>query len=154
MTPERRRTRAELLAVLRDAPDASSPAARAVLRRNRRRDSNPELRLRRALHALGFRYRVDFPIRCGPGRPIRPDIVFTKSLVAVFVDGCFWHGCPEHGTSPKANSEYWAAKIAINQDRDARQSTALKRSGWLVLRFWEHGSADDAAVQVAAAVSR
>lgn len=145
-------SRALLRKRLRGAPAASSPNARAVMLRNRRRDSTPELRLRRAVHALGLRYRVDFPIRCGTGRPIRPDIVFTKARVAVFVDGCFWHGCPKHGTSPKANSGYWKAKIALNQDRDVRQSAALQEHGWNVVRVWEHEAPADAARRVERAV--
>ena len=108
------------------------------MRGNRRRDSEPELRLRKALHAVGLRFRVDFPIRVPDRRPIRPDIVFTKRRVAVFVDGCFWHGCPDHGRRPQTNSTYWDAKVAVNQARDREQSDALEGAGWVVIRVWEH----------------
>ncbi len=147
-------TREQLLRVVRNAPAASTPAARALMQRNRRRDSLAEVQLRRALHGQGLRFRVDFPIRCGSGRPIRPDIVFTKARLAVFVDGCFWHGCPDHGRRPKANSGYWSAKIALNQDRDRRQTTMLAAAGWTVLRVWEHEPANEAAEAVASAWAR
>lgn len=115
---------------------------------NRRRDSGPELRLRSALHAAGLRFRVDLPIPVAGRRPIRPDVVFTRARVALFVDGCFWHGCVEHGTSPRTNSTYWSAKIAINQARDRQQTEALQRAGWTVVRFWEHEDHDVAAAVV------
>jgi DNA mismatch endonuclease (patch repair protein) len=153
MTAERR-TREQLLQVVRNAPAASTPAARALMQRNRRRDSLAEVQLRSALHRLGLRFRVDHPIRCGPSRPIRPDVVFTKARLAVFVDGCFWHGCPDHGRPPKANSNYWSAKIALNQDRDRRQASVLAAAGWTVLRVWEHEPADEAAQAIAAAWTR
>jgi DNA mismatch endonuclease (patch repair protein) len=153
MTAEQR-TREQLLQVVRDAPAASTPAARASMQRNRRRDSRAEIQLRSALHQMGLRFRVDHPIRCGPGRPIRPDIVFTKARLAIFVDGCFWHGCPDHGRSPKSNSGYWSAKIALNQDRDRRQTDALAAAGWTVLRVWEHEPANEAAEAIASAWAR
>jgi DNA mismatch endonuclease (patch repair protein) len=148
------RSRKELLEVVRNAPAASTPAARAVMQRNRRRDSRAEVQLRSALHRLGLRFRVDYPIRCGPGRPIRPDIVFTKARMVVFVDGCFWHGCPEHGRSPKVNIGYWTAKIALNQDRDRRQTSELMDAGWTVIRVWEHEPAEAAARAIADAWAR
>lgn len=135
--------------VVRDAPGPSSPSAQRTMLGNRRRDSRPELRLRSALHGVGLRFRVDLPIPVAGRRPIRPDVVFTHARVAVFVDGCFWHGCSEHGTSPRTNSTYWSAKIAINQARDRQQTEALEGAGWAVVRIWEH---DDA--EVAAAVVR
>lgn len=103
---------------------------------NRRRDTKPELAIRRILHARGLRYRTD--VR--PDRSIRrhADIVFTKAKIAVFVDGCFWHGCPEHFIPPKANADYWAQKIEGNQMRDADTNDVLTAAGWTVLRFWEH----------------
>lgn len=145
-------SRRELLDIVGNPPAASSPAARTVMQRNRRRDSTPELAIRRELHRRGLRFRVDFPIRCGGGRPIRPDIVFTRSRVAVFVDGCFWHGCSSHGKPPKSNAGYWSAKIALNQDRDARQREALESAGWVVLRLWEHEPTDAAASAIEAAI--
>jgi DNA mismatch endonuclease (patch repair protein) len=105
----------------------------------RRRDTEPERAVRSLLHARGLRYRVDLPIRLEGHRPIRPDIVFTRQRVAVFIDGCFWHGCPEHGQRPEIrNGAYWSPKIAGNTERDQRHSAALEAAGWTVLRFWEH----------------
>jgi DNA mismatch endonuclease (patch repair protein) len=141
-----------LRAIVGKPPGPSSDAVRRVMVGNGRRDSTPELELRRALHGAGHRYRVDFPIRVPDRRPIRPDIVFTRARVAVFVDGCFWHGCHEHGTRPRSNSGYWAAKIEINQTRDRDQTTALERDGWTVVRVWEHEAPDVAASRVAVAL--
>jgi DNA mismatch endonuclease (patch repair protein) len=104
---------------------------------NRRRDTKPELLVRRGLHAAGLRYRVDFPPV--PGLRRRADIAFTKLKIAVFIDGCFWHGCPQHG--PKkfgTNADYWVAKIETNRARDRGTTSALENEGWTVLRFWEH----------------
>jgi DNA mismatch endonuclease (patch repair protein) len=142
-----------LRAVLRDAPAASSEAAQRTMRGNRRRDSEPELRLRRALHAVGLRFRVDLPIRVPDRRPIRPDVVFTKQRVAVFVDGCFWHGCAEHGRRPRTNSTYWDAKVAVNQARDREQTSALTRAGWAVVRVWEHEALETALPRVLEALA-
>lgn len=104
---------------------------------NRRRDTSPELAVRRLLHARGYRYRVDFAPLSGLRR--RADIVFTKRRVSIFIDGCFWHGCPEHGRSGFAhNVDYWPAKIASNMARDADTNSRLAEGGWTVLRFWEH----------------
>jgi DNA mismatch endonuclease (patch repair protein) len=86
------------------------------------------------------------------GRHVRPDIVFTRSRVAVFVDGCFWHGCPDHGEIPVANREFWASKIAATRDRDRRQTTALTHAGWTVVRVWEHEPPEEALARVVAAV--
>lgn len=113
-------------------------AAVATMKANRRRDTKPELALRRLLHAAGYRYRVDYRIDLPDGSRVRPDIVFTKRKVAVFVDGCFWHGCPEHGTQPKSNQGYWGPKLARNQERDRRNTAQLVMGGWDVVRFWEH----------------
>lgn len=109
------------------------------MRANRRRDTEPERRVRRLLHASGLRFRVDMPIRAGRARPLRPDISFTRVRLAVFIDGCFWHGCPEHGRRPQVqNGHYWGPKIARNIERDTEHTHALVASGWTVLRFWEH----------------
>jgi len=117
---------------------------------NRSRDTKPELALRSLLHARGLRYRVDF-------KPLaslrnRADVVFTKARVAVFVDGCFWHGCPEHYYPSKTNTEYWAPKIEANRDRDARVNDLLREAGWTVIRIWEHQNPAIAAADVERAV--
>lgn len=103
---------------------------------NRRRDTSPEMTLRRALHAAGLRFRVDVPLSFDGRR--RADIVFPRQKVVIVVDGCFWHRCPEHYTSPKANSEFWAEKARRNVERDRDTDARLKALGWTVLRFWEH----------------
>ena len=113
---------------------------------NRRRDTAPELLIRRLLHAQGLRYRVDWPLPFDRRR--RADIVFTKQKVAVFIDGCFWHGCPEHYIAPRANREYWADKVAGNEARDRDTDHRLHDTGWTVLRFWEHEDAGDVARRV------
>jgi DNA mismatch endonuclease (patch repair protein) len=115
--------------------------------RNRRRDTGPELALRTILHARGARYRVDHPLRLGL-LTVRPDIVFTRWRVAVFVDGCFWHGCPEHGNIPARNRDYWEPKLRRNQERDRRVDHALIQGGWHVLRAWEHEVGDSLADRV------
>src|SRR5690348_16964701 len=106
------------------------------MRANRGRDTGPELALRRALHSRGLRYFVN-------RRPVKTirrtaDIVFPGARVAVFVDGCFWHGCPDHHTAAKANADFWAAKVLGNRARDAETDRLLTDSGWTVLRVWEH----------------
>jgi DNA mismatch endonuclease, patch repair protein len=115
--------------------------------RTRRRDTKPEVDLRRALHARGFRYRVDRAVLAGAGR--RPDIVFGPTRVVVFVDGCFWHGCPKHATWPTHNAEFWREKIETNQRRDRDTDRRLKEAGWTVVRIWEHEDAEHAADRVA-----
>lgn len=116
----------------------------------RRRDTKPELDVRRLLHARGLRYRVTYPV---PGLTRRSiDIAFTRTKVAVFLDGCFWHGCPEHGTQPRANADWWLAKLRRNTARDVETNQVLECAGWRVLRFWEHESPDTVADQVCSAV--
>jgi DNA mismatch endonuclease (patch repair protein) len=117
---------------------------------NRRRDTQPELALRSLLHSRGLRYRVDF-------RPIagirnKADIVFTRRRVAVFIDGCFWHGCPEHYFASKTNVDYWEPKIEQNRLRDNAVTSALEEAGWRVIRVWEHESVEEAADRIEAAV--
>lgn len=118
---------------------------------NRRRDTAPELALRRDLHAAGLRYRVDYPIEA-KGLRVRPDIVFTKQRLAVFLDGCYWHGCPEHCRLPAANRSYWSAKIKGNRDRDERVTAALASAGWRVVRAWEHEPSNDVVTRVLRAI--
>jgi DNA mismatch endonuclease (patch repair protein) len=117
-------------------PWASSDAARRTMQGNRRRDTAPELAVRRLLHASGCRYRVDLQPLPGLGR--RADIVFTKQKLAVFIDGCYWHGCPDHGTSPSTNHEYWSSKVAANRARDVDTNARLEQAGWQPARYWEH----------------
>jgi DNA mismatch endonuclease (patch repair protein) len=92
--------------------------------------------LRRELHRRGFRYRIDASVL--PGQRRRADIVFMSARVAVFVHGCFWHGCPEHGTRPKANASWWAEKLERNMTRDAETRQQLEAAGWSVVEVWEH----------------
>src|SRR5690348_13275007 len=104
---------------------------------NRRTDTKPEILLRSALHGLGLRFRKDHRIDLD-GLRVRPDIVFTRARVAIFVDGCFWHRCPEHGQMPRANRDYWEPKLARNVERDQQVAAALRGAGWTVIRIWEH----------------
>lgn len=101
-----------------------------------RRDTAPEVAIRSSLHRAGQRFRVSYPVpdlaRC------TIDIAFTRRRVAVFVDGCFWHNCPDHGTRPKSNAERWEAKLESNRARDRRVDAHLAELGWKVLRAWEH----------------
>jgi DNA mismatch endonuclease (patch repair protein) len=112
----------------------------------RGRDTEPEMALRRELHRRGLRYRVDAPIL--PGLRRRADLVFTKPRVAVFVDGCFWHGCPEHGTKSRSNAAFWSAKISANIARDADTNRRLAASGWVVVRIWAHEASQVAADRI------
>ena len=132
---------------------ASTSAAASIMRANIRRDTTPELSVRRLLHAAGLRYRVDHAPLASQRRR-RADIVFTRRRIAVFIDGCFWHGCPEHFVPPKANSDYWGPKIARNRERDSETSAALEHEGWTVLRFWEHEDPREVALSIADAVRR
>lgn len=122
--------------------DRLSPQARSrLMSRVHHRGTSPELLLRKALWSANLRYRL----RSSAKLPGSPDILFPKARVAVFVDGCFWHGCSEHGTQSKTRPEFWAAKIARNRERDAENTRQLSRMGWLVLRFWEHSIRGDLA---------
>ena len=117
-------------------PEPRDETIRRRMQRQRRRDTTRELEIRRALHALGYRFRVDY--RMEPSLRTRGDIVFTRRRLVVFVDGCFWHGCPEHATAPKTNAEWWREKLAANVARDRRVDEELWALGWAVLRIWEH----------------
>lgn len=116
------------------------------MRANRRRDTGPELAVRRILHAQGLRYRID--TRPVPNLNRRADIVFRAARVAVFIDGCFWHGCPAHYTPPKTNRDFWAGKVAANRERDCETDELLAEAGWTVIRLWEHVPAVQAAAQI------
>lgn len=116
----------------------------------RRRDTGPELEIRRAIHRLGLRYFVD-------RRPMRQlrrkaDLIFPTERVAVFVDGCFWHSCPVHGSIPKANRRWWQAKFNATRRRDEHTDEVLRTSGWTVVRVWEHDACEAAAARVAGVV--
>lgn len=116
----------------------------------KRRDTHAEVALRRELHARGLRYRVAYPV---PGQRRRTiDVAFPRASVAVFVDGCFWHGCPEHGTRPKSNSEWWRGKLAANRARDRDTDRVLDELGWTVIRVWEHERSVAAADRVETAL--
>ena len=119
-------------------PTPLSPAVTSSMRGNRRIDTKPEKRLRSTLHRMGYRFRKDYPIAISPKRKCRPDIAFTRIKLAVFIDGCFWHCCPEHGHFPNNNKEYWFNKLTGNKNRDANDSKGLESEGWAVLRIWEH----------------
>lgn len=119
----------------------------------RRADTKPEVALRSALHRAGARFRKDQRIDCGVEHP-RPDIVFSRSKVAVFVDGCFWHSCPDHSRPPTTNTAYWEPKLLGNVERDRRNDRALEGAGWLVIRVWEHESVELAARRVLGAIDR
>lgn len=130
-------------------PTSTSAAVSAVMRANRRRDTKPEVALRRRLHAAGLRYRVDRPITLDAGRKIRPDIVFGRAKVAVFVHGCYWHRCPDHGNQPGGrNAEYWQVKLDRNVARDKLDHDQLVEAGWRVITVWEHEITEDAARRV------
>lgn len=126
--------------------------SRTALRmaKQRTRDTAAELLLRRLLHGRGLRYRVDAAIPQLPRR--RGDLIFTASRVAVFVDGCFWHGCPEHRTAPRNNADWWLAKLTRNVERDQETDAHLTELGWRVVRIWEHEDPNSAADRVEAAV--
>ena len=118
--------------------DTMTPEQRSrCISRIRGQDTRPEMALRRALWRAGLRFRV------GEKLPGRPDICFTRAKLAVFVDGCFWHGCPVHGTRPKSNAGYWNPKIEGNRARDAKVLALLSEIGWKGLRFWEHEVKDN-----------
>ncbi len=125
-------------------PEPSSPAATKIGRGNRRRDTRPEVELRSALHRSGLRFRKDHRIDCD-GRSVRADVVFTRWKVAVFVDGCFWHGCLEHQRVPKSNRDYWVPKLRRNVERDRQVDEALTNQEWVVVRIWEHEEVEGAA---------
>ncbi|WP_181700471.1 very short patch repair endonuclease [Nocardia sp. GTS18] len=133
----------------RSAP-VTDAATSARMSRQRRADTAPELALRRELHRAGLRYFVDrAPIK---GQRRRADVVFPRRRVAVYVDGCFWHRCPEHATDPKNNAEWWAQKLAGNVARDRATDAALIEAGWRVVRVWEHEDPRVVAQQIVALV--
>ena len=131
---------------------ASTPTRRRIMQANRSRDTSPELALRGILHAAGLRYRV--AARPIPALRRSADLVFRPARVAVFVDGCFWHCCPLHGTTPLANADYWIPKLARNFERDRETDQALANAGWASIRIWEHEDPEQAAAYIAAVVRK
>jgi len=123
------------------------------MRLNPRRDTGPELAVRSCLHRDGLRFFVDRSVRF-PSGVVRPDIIFPTIRVAVFIDGCFWHGCPDHGTNPQRNRDYWGPKLARNRARDVAVDMGLRSAGWQVLRHWEHEEAERVAAHVATVCKR
>lgn len=127
-------------------PTPSSKAALNRMKAAKPRDTAPEKALRSELYKRSLSYRIDV-------RPVkelnrRADIVFRSTKVAVFVDGCFWHGCPKHGTQAKANAEFWKNKIKRNQERDEETNKLLKKAGWTVVRVWEHEDPEKAGKKI------
>lgn len=143
-----------VLVTVHEEPDRESPggALSAKMATLARRDTLPELALRRELHRRGLRYRVQMKVPGNRRRTI--DIAFPRVRLAVYVDGCFWHGCPDHHVRPRANTEWWGWKIERNQDRDRDTDRELQEAGWEPLRVWEHEPVQEAADQVVAAYQR
>lgn len=126
-----------------DGPVPLNRHVRDEMRRMPRKNTKPEVQLRRELHRRGLRYRIDYK-----DLPGRPDIALTRAKIAVFVDGCFWHACPVHGTLPKNNREWWRAKLERNTVRDLEKDDALRALGWLPLHYWEHDEVDEVADEI------
>ena len=119
-----------------NVPPASSPHASATMKANKSTDTSLEIKMRSALHRAGMRFFKNQLV--GESVRTRVDIVFPRARVAVFVDGCFWHYCPEHGQLPAANREFWRAKLEGNRSRDHLVNGQLEKEGWTVIRIWEH----------------
>jgi DNA mismatch endonuclease (patch repair protein) len=117
-------------------PPASTSGVASRMAKQPRRDTKPEVELRRLLHAAGLRYRVDY--RPVPELRRKADIVFRRAQIAVFVHGCFWHRCPIHATAPKANAQWWDEKLSRNVERDRDTRAVLEAAGWAVIEVWEH----------------
>ncbi|GGY04427.1 very short patch repair endonuclease [Streptomyces hiroshimensis] len=131
---------------------ASSAARRRNMQAIRNKDTKPEQLIRRLVHAQGLRYRLH--ARPLPDLRRTADLVFRPAKVAVFIDGCYWHGCPEHYLAPRVNAGYWSDKVARNMARDRDTDERLVEAGWLVLRFWEHESSDACSLKIADTVRR
>ena len=127
-------------ALVEQHPEAVDERTSRRMRNVRRSGSDAELRLRRELHRSGLRYQVDFR-----GLPGSPDVAFTRAKIAVFVDGCFWHRCPVHGSQPKTNEIWWRRKLDANVERDRRKDAELEGLGWLPVHVWEHEDPAEAA---------
>ena len=137
---------------LSPAPEASSPETRLRMKRQPMRNTQCEMAVRRVLHASGLRYRVDtYPLK---NLNRRADIVFRRCKVAIFIDGRFWHGCTEHKSPPKNNTDWWIRKIQTNSQRDLETDSLLKLAGWRVLRAWEHEDPQKVAAEITTMVSK
>lgn len=135
-----------MLQLLPSSPDTSRRMAKV-----RQKGTDAEVALRQEMHRIGLRYRVDYEVLKKPRRVA--DVVFPGRKIAVFVDGCFWHGCPEHASWPKRNAEFWREKIEANRLRDADTNERLRSLGWTMLRFWSHESPTEAARAVARVIA-
>jgi DNA mismatch endonuclease (patch repair protein) len=135
------------------APAASSPTVRRIMQRNRSVDTKPEVLLRSLLHRHGLRFRKNVQLNI-EGQRIRPDVVFGRLRMAVFVDGCFWHRCPVHGNDPRTHSWYWGPKLDRNVARDRLADAALRAAGWEVRRIWSHEDISRAAESLAIAIAQ
>jgi DNA mismatch endonuclease (patch repair protein) len=134
-------------------PAPTTAAATKIGKANKRQGTKAEVRLRSNLHRRGLRFRKDHLVRAG-GVRVHVDVVFTRRRVAIFVDGCFWHGCPDHQHIPKSNLGYWVPKLAANEARDKRVDAALTAAGWTVVRIWEHEADEGALALVTSALER
>ncbi len=139
----------------RDHPDWPKPQTSAVsaVMHGNTGTTAPEQRVRSTLHRRGMRFRKRKTIRLGSGRWTRPDATFPREQVALYIDGCFWHRCPEHGTEPRSNSTYWRPKLDRNVARDRDTEKQLRKLGWLVVRAWEHEDHDAIADRVETALT-
>ncbi|OPX17064.1 very short patch repair endonuclease [Gordonia sp. i37] len=133
-------------------PPASSASVRSRMSQQRSKDTAPEVEVRKALHARGVRFRTD--VKLEPDMRTRADIAWRGMKLAVFVDGCFWHGCTEHATRPAANREWWANKLDANIARDRRTDAALQERGWTVRRYWEHEAPSAIAEDIVTTIER
>jgi DNA mismatch endonuclease (patch repair protein) len=146
-----RRDASQVLPVGHTPSWASSDIVRRQMQANRSRDTKPELALRSRVHELGLRYRV--ATKPLPSSRRTADLVFTRARVAVFLDGCFWHGCPDHHRPARRNEEFWREKIVQNRERDEQTTELLQQAGWLVVRVWEHEDPVPAALRIHEIVS-
>ena len=133
-------------------PPATTLTTKKVMRANKGKNTKPELRIRRIVHASGLRYRVDYRPEESLNR--RGDLVFLRSKVVVFIHGCFWHGCPKHFSVPKSNKSFWKTKIDTNQKRDKETQWYLQKKGWKVVTIWEHSSPEKEAAKIIEIVLR
>lgn len=141
---------------MRPMPSHTTPTSATisrVMRANRGANTRPEVALRSAMHRRGLRFRIGIVLVAGRVR-VRPDVVFTRARVVVFVDGCFWHQCPNHGRSPRTNQDYWLPKLRANVDRDRRIDEALAEAGWEVVHVWEHEAPDIATSRIRGLLGR